>query len=221
MKRNDLFLLTFVAVLAIVSFTRGTSVTPEIHEDNGVVTQVQSAAPVSSIEKAMLVSSLNVMESYKPVLPAVSTNGLVEHDIQVAEGLFIEDIPLTYEEQDWLQDACKESDIPYALALGLIERESTFRNILGDDGSSAGYMQVQKKWHWDRMERLGVTDLSDPQGNFRVGCDFLSELYGRYEDWNIALTAYNMGHNPGYISDYAKGVMKNYARWQELLDTYE
>ena len=40
--------------------------------------------------------------------------------------------------------------------------------------------QIQKKWHWDRMERLGVTDLMGPSGNFRVGCDFLAELYAKY-----------------------------------------
>lgn len=130
---------------------------------------------------------------------------------------FCEDIPLTNEEQGFLQSACEEFEVPYALALGLIEQETDFRNIICDNGASTGYMQVQKKWHWDRMERLGVTDLSEPNGNFRVGLDYLSELYGKYEDWSLALTVYNMGHNPGYITDYAKNVMGNYERWQELL----
>lgn len=81
-------------------------------------------------------------------------------------------------------------------------------------------MQIQKKWHWDRMERLGVTDLMGPSGNFRVGCDFLAELYAKYNDWNLALTVYNRGHNPGYITDYAKEVMGNYAQWQEIVENY-
>lgn len=119
-----------------------------------------------------------------------------------------------------MQAACKEFDVPYALALGLIEKETVFRNVVGDDGASTGYMQIQQKWHWDRMERLGVTNLLEPNGNFRVGCDFLSELYGKYNDWSAALTAYNMGHNPGFVTDYAKEVMENYAHWQERLENY-
>lgn len=132
-----------------------------------------------------------------------------------------DDIPLTHEEQDWLQAACEEFGVPYALALGLIEKETAFRNVVGDDGASTGYMQIQQKWHWDRMGRLGVTDLMEPNGNFKVGCDFLSELYERYQDWSLALTVYNMGHDPGYITNYARGVMENYAHWQELLKTHK
>lgn len=138
----------------------------------------------------------------------------------IEQGCHDDDIPLTYEEQDWLQAACEEFDVPYALALGLIEKETTFRNIISDNGASAGYMQIQEKWHWDRMERLGITDLLEPKGNFRVGCDFLAELYAKYNDWNMALTVYNMGHNPGYITDYAKDVMENYAHWQEVVNNY-
>lgn len=101
-----------------------------------------------------------------------------------------------------------------------LKKETEFRNLIGDDGASTGYMQIQKKWHWDRMERLGVTDLMGPSGNFRVGCDFLAELYAKYNDWNLALTVYNRGHNPGYITDYAKEVMGNYAQWQEIVENY-
>lgn len=101
-----------------------------------------------------------------------------------------------------------------------LKKETEFRNLIGDNGTSTGYMQIQKKWHWDRMERLGVTDLMEPSGNFRVGCDFLAELYAKYNDWNLALTVYNRGHNPGYITDYAKEVMGNYAQWREIVENY-
>lgn len=129
----------------------------------------------------------------------------------VEQSHYCDSIPLTSEEQDWLWAACEEFDVPYALALGLIEKETEFRNLIGDDGASTGYMQIQQKWHWDRME---------PSGNFRVGCDFLAELYAKYNDWNLALTVYNRGHNPGYITDYAKEVMENYARWREIVENY-
>lgn len=139
----------------------------------------------------------------------------------VEKDYFNPDIPLTYEEQNLLRNAAEEFGVPYELALALIEKETDFRNVIGDDGASIGYMQVAAKWHRDRMERLGVTNLFDPDGNFRVGLDFLSELYDKYSDWGMALTVYNMGHDPGYITIYANDVLSNYIRWQELIENYE
>ena len=133
------------------------------------------------------------------------------------QGYFRDDVPLPYEDQDYLHTACEEAGIPYALALAVIQRETSFRNIVGDDGASEGYMQVQERWHRERMERLGVTDLMDPFGNFRVGCDFLAELIDRYESTDLAVTVYNLGHNPGYITRYGKEVMAYYEQWRGLV----
>ena len=121
-----------------------------------------------------------------------------------ASGYFREDVPLDGDTQALLHAACDESGIPYELALAVIEQETGFRNVTGDDGASCGYMQIQEKWHRDRMERLGVTDLMDPFGNFRVGCDFLAELLDQYS-LEEALTAYNSGR-PGK-SQYADSVI--------------
>lgn len=135
----------------------------------------------------------------------------------VEQGYFRDDVPLSYEDQDYLHTACEEAGVPYALALAVIQRETSFRNIVGDDGASEGYMQVQERWHKERMERLGVTDLMDPFGNFRVGCDFLAELIDQYESVDLAVTVYNRGHNPGYITQYGKEVMGYYEEWRELV----
>ena len=132
----------------------------------------------------------------------------------VEQGYFRDDVPLSYEDQDFLHTACQESGVPYALALAVIERETQFQNLVGDDGASLGYMQVQERWHWDRMERLGVTDLMNPFGNFRVGCDFLAKLLEKYPTQE-ALTAYNSG-SPGY-NQYSYDVMANYEKWKELV----
>ncbi len=132
----------------------------------------------------------------------------------VEQGYFLEEVPLEFTEQDFLHTACQEAGIPYALALAVIEQETDFRNVMGDDGASCGYMQVQEKWHRERMERLGVTDLMDPFGNFQVGCDFLAELMGKYPTQE-ALAAYNSG-SPGY-NQYSYEVMDNYEKWKELV----
>lgn len=193
MKKIALFLLIFMMSVVGVSYGDQPVAAPE---NDGAVVQTKITAPLFS--KKVLADPVPI---------------LVEEPV-VEESHYCDDIPLTHEEQDWLQDACEEFDVPYALALGLIEKETRFQNLVGDDGASTGYMQIQQKWHWDRMERLDVTDLLEPSG------DFLSELYAKYNDWNVALTVYNMGHDPGYITDYAKDVIGNYVRWQEIIDNY-
>lgn len=115
-----------------------------------------------------------------------------------------DDIPFDAELQRLLYQACGETGIRYELALAVIWQETDFRNVVGDGGESYGYMQVQPKWHSERMKRLGVSDLSDPYGNFLVGLDYLSELLAKHE-LTDALTAYNSG-KPG-DSQYAKSVL--------------
>ena len=119
-------------------------------------------------------------------------------------GYFRSDVPLDGDTQALLHAACEEAGITYELALAVIRQETEFRNVIGDNGDSIGYMQIQPRWHKDRMERLGVTDLTDPYSNFRVGCDFLAELLSKYT-LEEALTAYNSG-KPGK-SEYATSVM--------------
>lgn len=118
---------------------------------------------------------------------------------------YYDHITLEYELQELLWAACEETGCPYELALAVIFQESTYRNVNGDNGNSIGYMQVQPRWHQERMERLGVTDLSDPLSNFRVGCDLLAELIEKYGSVEYALTCYNTG-SPG-TSKYANRVL--------------
>ena len=119
-------------------------------------------------------------------------------------GYFRDDVPLDGETQAFLRSACEEAGITYELALAVIRQETDFRNVVGDNGDSIGYMQIQPRWHEERMERLGVTDLADPYSNFRVGCDFLAELLEKYT-LEEALTAYNSGK--AGQSEYATSVI--------------
>ncbi len=118
---------------------------------------------------------------------------------------YYDHIPFEYELQGLVWAACEETGCPYELALAVIFRESTYRNVNGDSGNSIGYMQIQPRWHQERMNRLGVTDLSDPLSNFRVGCDLLAELIEKYGSVEFALTCYNTG-SPG-TSGYANRVL--------------
>lgn len=125
-----------------------------------------------------------------------------------------DDIPLDADIQRLLYQACDETGIRYELALSVIWRESRFTNIIGDSGASVGYMQIQPRWHSDRMERLGVSDLADPYGNFLVGCDYLAEMLGKDRGIEWALMSYNGGMSyankmakAGKVSQYAESVL--------------
>lgn len=133
--------------------------------------------------------------------------------------------PLTYEDQDKLRSACREFNIPYPIALAMIERESKFQNVSGDGGTAIGYMQVREHLHRDRMVRLGVTDLWNSSENFRVACDFLAENLEKYGDMGKALMAYNMGPTGASKlwdkgvsqSEYSKQVLQRAEYWASIL----
>lgn len=130
----------------------------------------------------------------------------------VEQGYFREDVPLPYEEQDYLHTACEEFGVDYPLMLALIEHETNFRNVQGDSGESAGYCQIQRKWWAGLMEKIGAEDLNDPYDNFRTACAILSGLTERYGNVRDALSAYNTG-SPGHTK-YADAVLAAAERWE-------
>lgn len=122
----------------------------------------------------------------------------------------IEDIPLPADLQVTLHDAAEEFGVDYELALAVIWQETNFQNVTGDGGNSIGYMQVQERFHGDRMADLGVTDLTDPCSNFRVGCSYLAEMIERYDgSTEMALVAYNAGPSGAYKHWFSNGVYSN------------
>ena len=169
----------------------------------------------------MIVDALDKRDEPEIILPEPTTVTAVKVSAQKAAGASLEeakapeviyyDVPLDHDIQDLLRQACEESGVDMTLALAVISRETDFRNISGDNGNAYGYFQVWPRWHYDRMERLGVTDLNDPLSNFRVGCDFLAELLEKYP-LTDALTWYNSG-KPGN-SAYARSVIKRMEKIQ-------
>lgn len=231
MKRIIFCLL--ILILSVIQISCGLPPRNQINTDGAevsIVTPAPSLSPNLNASKPQSMNETITSEARIPFDEIVVTKLLIAEEnynfteepvideTLIEEDYFNEQIPLNRDEQELLWDACEEFGVPYALALGLIETETNFRNITGDNGNSSGYMQIQRRFHGDRMDRLGVTDLMDPGGNFRVGLDFLTEQYNKYGDWGIALTVYNNGSYPGYITNYANVVLTRYANWQELVD---
>ncbi|RZT02930.1 transglycosylase SLT domain-containing protein [Cuneatibacter caecimuris] len=107
------------------------------------------------------------------------------------------DIPLPEDLQDYLIATAHSYGLDPALVIAVIWRESCYQaDAVGDAGQAIGLMQIQPRWHQERMRRLGVTDLADPRSNILVGCDILAEVIGQYGVTG-GLTYYRWGRSEG------------------------
>ena len=156
-------------------------------------------------------SSVEAVET-AAVMPVPAAEEPQERQLGLCEDTYLrEDIPLDYDTQMLLYGACLEFEVPYELALAVIEQETNFKNIMGDGGKAYGYFQVWPKWHKDRMAQLGVSDLMDPEGNFRVALHFMREILDRYGSLEDALSYYNTGA-PGQTR-YSREVMERMQKY--------
>ena len=134
----------------------------------------------------------------------------------------ITEIAVDEEMQEWIWNYCNDKNISPALVMAIIERESSCNSAcIGDYGNSFGYMQIYKKWHIDRMEKLGVTDLLDGKQNIMVGVDYLLELFQENSDATWVLNAYNGGRayaNKKSDTDYSVDVLDRSAVLERLFE---
>ena len=108
-----------------------------------------------------------------------------------------------------VEKTAKRYGLDSKIIKALIEEESGWlASAEGDNGQSVGLMQIQERWHKERMKRLGVTSLYDPEQNITVGCDILSELLNKYGNYKDALSAYNSG-NTVEGRKYADRILSN------------
>lgn len=123
-------------------------------------------------------------------------------------GSFPEDI------QRYTFKQCQKKGVDYPTIVAMIEQESAYQKDTEGDAGDIGYMQVVGKFHTERMERLGTTDLTDPKQNIKVGVDFMAELLEEYDgNYGKALTAYQYGRDGAYKYWFSAGVEANpYAR---------
>jgi hypothetical protein len=98
--------------------------------------------------------------------------------------------------------------------VALIDRETKFRNVIGDNGNSYGYCQIQPKWWYDLMLEIGATDLNVPKDNFRTACAIMSGLTKTYKSTEGALVAYNTGSYKGKSTAYSREIMANAERYR-------
>lgn len=117
----------------------------------------------------------------------------------------------------------EEYNICPEILMSIIEKESSGRADAENDGCK-GLMQINEKFHADRMGRLGCNNIFDEEQNIHVGADYLSELLEEYEDIYIVLMCYNMGESKAnelislgiYESDYAEWICERSAELEKI-----
>lgn len=133
---------------------------------------------------------------------------------------------LNTELNNQIQRYCVEYGDKYGIApellMAIIERESMGDKKAENNGCK-GLMQVNEKFHIDRMKRLKVKDLYEVKGNILVGTDYLLELFEEYHEIYLVLMVYNMGPTKALelweqekISQYAISVTERSAELERL-----
>lgn len=144
------------------------------------------------------------------ILPTLPTKAKETQDTWICDEYvsYIEEISAEY-------GVCPE------LIMAIIEHESSGQTNVSN-GNCKGLMQIYERYHKDRMQRLGVTDIYDPYGNILVGTDYLMELAEEYEDLATVLMIYNGSSNAvsrgeaGNYTEYAKSIMERSAELERL-----
>lgn len=121
-----------------------------------------------------------------------------------------EDTYISKEYQRYCMEIGSMYNICPELLMAMIEQESSGEKGAQNSAGDTGLMQINPKWHYERMERLGVTDLFDPYSNILVAADYLAELFREDGEVYLVLMKYNMPHadaeelfGQGIYSEYA------------------
>ncbi len=105
-------------------------------------------------------------------------------------------------------DVGQEYGICPELLMSIIETESTGKADAENNGC-IGLMQINQRWHKDRMKKLAVTDLYDEYSNILIGADYLMELAEKHGDVGLVLMVYH-GESKAF-ENYEKGILSSYA----------
>lgn len=170
--------------------------------------------PVDTFTLSVQATSFPVTESNTETAEATEEIPTYSH---------IEEIPLSFELQETMQQACEKYGVPYALALAVAESESSF-DLEADSGTCWGVMQIHPI-NYPRLRENGI-EPTEYECNITAGVFTLGELLEKYTDTHKALMAYNCGEsgakrlwNEGYMtSTYSVKVVTLSEKWQEIIN---
>lgn len=207
------FTIVVIIVLILVFINSGTRAV----NITSVYPPEQATSHVEKIKKDTATEILpHIIEPVEPSDCVVEDPEIVTKNVEDSETIEkYYDVPISEDLQSYIFSLCEESGIDPTIIISMIKAESNFdSSAIGDNGNSKGLMQIQSRWHQNRMDRLGCTDLLDPYQNVTVGVDLLSELIDKGNGVEWALMAYNGGIKyandnaaSGTVSKYVSKVM--------------
>jgi len=105
----------------------------------------------------------------------------------------------------------EEHGLPHSIVRSLIRVESSGDPLAASPTADHGLMQLNDILWPSLAEELGIErpDLYDPEDNMRMGLYHLAYLYGKYLDWDAALTAYNRGETGMLLHLEATGTTRS------------
>lgn len=135
--------------------------------------------------------------------------------------VYSDEIPLSEGWQAYTQDTCRRYGVDYALMLGLMETESSFR-FDADSGWAYGICQigyVNEDW----LAEQGL-DIYSKMDNIEAGCKILGDYLERYTEAQ-ALVCYNCGEYGAqelfdegiYETEYSRNVQAAAQRWRAII----
>ena len=156
---------------------------------------ILDAAPAASPASTVLQTSAFLLLA--PPLPLTSNTIELKVVPSEQQSALIQNINLDATTQWAIYDVCDRDNQLFCTVMAIAWKESLYQtDTIGDDGDSIGMMQINTRWNTDRMERLGVTDLTDPVQSAMVAVDLLRELAEVYRlemgSHELAMF-YNMG----------------------------
>ena len=93
----------------------------------------------------------------------------------------------------------REYGVDNKLVLAIIKSESNFNPNVKSHKGAIGLMQLMENTAIEISQKIGIEEenikekLSDPETNIRIGTKYLSDLIEKYDNIELALTAYNAG----------------------------
>lgn len=137
----------------------------------------------------------SIIEQAEPTLEA--------EEVATAPLLLEGSIPLDADIQATIWEMCGQNKLLFCTVMAIAQKESRFdTEAVGDGGESIGLMQINTRWQADRIEALGVTDLTDYRQNVAVALDYIVWIAERLSPEapemaygsNALFTAYNSGY---------------------------
>ena len=116
-------------------------------------------------------------------------------------------------------DVSETYEVDKEIILGVIHQESRCNTQAVGGVGELGLMQISPRWHLERMQNLGRTNLLDPYSNLVVGVDLLKFLKVDKNPYK-ALAMYNGGYAmPESSKKYAESVIYKSNNYKNKIQT--